>query len=173
MKFSSLMLLTTASVLLALSGPLSAKKEQELPEVTEDGLHRVHDSKMALVYAEPGADLSIYSKVQLLDAYVAFKKNWERDQRSRSAQPLHISSKDIDKIKTQLADEFKQEFTTVLEDESLSFVWSFITDEVGPGGQGQAEYDDLFDVTIDGISILRGSVRKPGGDSPFADTEAF
>ena len=127
MKFSSLMLLTTASVLLALSGPLCAKKEQELPEVTEDGLHRVHDSKMALVYAEPGADLSIYSKVQLLDAYVAFKKNWERDQRSRSAQPLHITSKDIEKIKNQLAAEFKQEFTTVLEDGGYPVV-----DQAGP-----------------------------------------
>lgn len=126
MKISSQMLLTTAAVLYALSTPLCAK-EQELPEVTEDGLHRVHDSKMALVYAEPGADLSVYTKVQLLDAYVAFKKNWERDQRSRSAQPLHISSKDIEKIKNQLAAEFRQEFTTVLEDGGYPVV-----DQAGP-----------------------------------------
>jgi hypothetical protein len=32
-------------------------KKQELPEVTVDGLHRVPDSKLAIVYAEPGADL--------------------------------------------------------------------------------------------------------------------
>lgn len=115
MKFFSLILLLIASALLTLSTPLCAKK-QELPDVTEDGLHRVPDSKLALVYVEPGADLSGYTKVMLLDAYVAFKKNWERDQRSRSAQPLNVTSRDVEKIKNNLAEEFRQEFTTVLED---------------------------------------------------------
>jgi Tol biopolymer transport system component len=64
-------------------------------------------------------------------------------------------------------------FTTVLDDETLTFDWAFITDEVGSGGQGQPQFDDLFDVTIDGNSILSGSVRKPGGSSPFPDTEAY
>ena len=64
-------------------------------------------------------------------------------------------------------------FTTVLPGESLCFQWAFLTDEVGPGGQGEPAYDDLFDVTINGISILRGSVRKPGGSSPYADTVGY
>ena len=126
MKFSSLLLLLTSSVLLTLSAPLSAKK-QEPPEVTEDGLHRVPDSRMALVYAEPGADLAVYQSVQLLDAYVAFKKNWERDQRSSSAQPLRVTSGDIERIKNNLAKEFKQVFTTVLEEGGYEVV-----DQAGP-----------------------------------------
>ncbi len=60
-------LLVSASVL---------AKQQELPEITEDGLHRVPDSRMAIVYAKPGANLSGYQSIQLLDAYVAFRKNW-------------------------------------------------------------------------------------------------
>jgi hypothetical protein len=106
-------LLTT--LLLSLPQLANAKK-QELPEVTEEGLHRVHDSKLAIVYAEPGASLAGYERVKLLDAYVAFKKNWERDQRTSSAQPLRITSKDVENIKNRLAEEFHAVFRQVLEE---------------------------------------------------------
>ena len=104
-----------ALVLLAITVSALAK-EQELPDVNEDGLHRVPDSKMAIVYADPEADLSGYRKVQLLDAYVAFKKNWERDQRSSSASAFKVTSSDIEKIKNSLAEEFQSVFTSVLEE---------------------------------------------------------
>jgi hypothetical protein len=64
-------------------------------------------------------------------------------------------------------------FTTTVADECLSFEWAFLTDELGPGQQGAGLYDDLFDVRIDGISVARGSVNKPGGSSPFNDTVAY
>jgi len=64
-------------------------------------------------------------------------------------------------------------FTTTTANETLSFNWSFLTDEIGPGGQGQANFDDLFDITIDGTSIVRGSVNKPGGISPYQDTAPY
>ena len=115
MNLAGLLVPATMTALITLSAPTVAS-QQELPEVTEDGLHRVPDSQMAIVYAEPGADLSGYSKVQLLEAYVAFKKNWERDQRSRSAQPLGVTSKNIEKMKNSLAEEFQIEFTKVLEE---------------------------------------------------------
>lgn len=67
MTFSDRLVLVTAAALLTLSTPLAAKK-QGLPEVTEDGLHRVHASGMALMSAEPGADLQGYVKVPLLEA---------------------------------------------------------------------------------------------------------
>ena len=105
-----------AAVLIVIAGPAAAKEPQELPQVTEDGLHLVPDSKMAIVYAEPGASLAGYRRVQLLDAYVAFRKNWERDQRSRSAQALRVTSKDVENIKNKLAQEFHEVFTEVLEE---------------------------------------------------------
>lgn len=100
---------------LFLSSSVCAKKD-DFPEITEDGLHRVQDSKMALVYAEPEADLSIYEHVILLDAHVAFKKNWARDQRTKSAQPLRINSKDIENIKNSLAEQFNEVFRETLEE---------------------------------------------------------
>jgi len=100
-------------VLGCLSGGLSAK--EELPEVTEDGLQRVHDTKMALVYAQPGANLAGYTEVILLDAQVAFKKNWERDQRTSSiSSGNRLNSKDIEGIKTRLATEFNEVFGKTL-----------------------------------------------------------
>jgi len=60
-------------------------------------------------------------------------------------------------------------FTTTDPGERLSFEWAFLTREVGQA----ATYDDLFDIRVDGISILRGSVNHPGGVSPFPDTPAY
>ncbi len=103
------------SLLIAVYSLNALAKKQEYPEVTEDGLHLVHDSKMAIVYAEPGADLAPYSRVILLEPTVAFKKNWARDQRSRSASKLSTSSRvNTKKIKQDLADEFEAIFTEAL-----------------------------------------------------------
>ncbi len=60
-------------------------------------------------------------------------------------------------------------FTTTAAGENLSFRWAFITSEVGQSGT----CDDLFDVTLNGISVLSGSVNHPGGVSPFPDTPAY
>ena len=87
-------------------------KKQELPEVNEDGLHLVKDSKMAIVYVEPGADLAVYKRVMLLTPEVAFKKNWERDLKSRSASK--ISRVNTKKIKKDLAEEFETMFAETL-----------------------------------------------------------
>lgn len=101
-------------------------KTQELPEVTEDGLHRVSDSKMAIVYAEPGANLAQYRRVKLLETTVAFKKNWARDQRRNSVDPLRITPNDIEKIKNSLAAEFHEIFRNTLEEGGYQVV-----DEIG------------------------------------------
>ncbi len=108
------MVLLITSLLFGSTSLMAAK--QPLPEVTEDGLHRVPDSKLAVVYAEPGADLAPYQRVKLLDAYVAFKKNWARDQRSRSADRLRVTSKDVENIKNNLSKEFHAVFKKTLED---------------------------------------------------------
>jgi len=116
MKLFKIFVISLIIVLTAMAGTAIAKQD-ELPEVTEDGLHRVPDSKLAIVYAEPGADLAQYQRIKLLDANVAFKKNWARNQRSRSASMLGgVSSRDIEKIKNNLAQEFNTVFRKTLED---------------------------------------------------------
>ena len=93
----------------------SMAKDQEWPEITEDGLHRVHDAELAVVYAEPGADLAGYGKVMISEPSVAFKKNWDRDMRSGSASKLSTSSRvNTTRIKKDLALAFETVFTDKL-----------------------------------------------------------
>ena len=112
---TSKMLIFTALFLFpTIPGGLALANDRELPEVTAEGLHRVPDSKLAIVYADPDADLSVYDSVKILEPYVAFKKNWERKQRSSSAHPLALRSADIEKMKVTMANEFTDVFTQVL-----------------------------------------------------------
>jgi hypothetical protein len=103
--------LASFSLLITVS---STYAKEELPQTTIEGLERVEDSKLALVYVEPGADFSQYSRIYMVDTYVAFKKNWRRDQ-NRSANPHKISYNDMDKMKAELAGLFRDIFTEVLE----------------------------------------------------------
>jgi hypothetical protein len=115
------------SLVLALYSLSALAEKQEFPEVTEDGLHLVDNSRMSVVYVEPGADLAPYTRVQLLEPEVAFKKNWERNQRSRSVSKLSVSSTvNTKKIKKDLAEEFGVVFTKTLEEGGYE-----LTDEAG------------------------------------------
>ena len=115
MEYPKHLTLLLTTLLIGLATPALAKKEK-LPDVTEDGLRLVPNSNLAIVYAEPGASLAGYDRVIILDPYVAFKKNWERDQRNSSAGSLRMTSSDIEQIKNKLASEFKTVFTQVLEE---------------------------------------------------------
>ncbi len=121
MKHHRLLTVFLGMLLCCATGTAIAK-QADLPDVTEDGLHRVPDSRMAIVYAEPGADLALYSRVNLMDVYVAFKKNWERNQRSSSAGSFKVTSRDIEKIRTTLAEEFYAVFKKTLEDRGYGVV---------------------------------------------------
>lgn len=111
--------LTIAALTLLIAIPfchLQAKSD-DLPQVTVEGLQRVEDSKLAIVYADPDADLSIYDSVMLLETYVAFKKNWERNQRSSSSSlSMRVKPSDMEKMKNTMAEEFHDVFSKVLTD---------------------------------------------------------
>ena len=110
-----------------LLAPAAMAKNDSLPEVTEQGLHRVPDSRLAVVYAEPGADLSIYDSVKIVDVYVAFKKNWERDHnRSASSLSTRVKPRDMERIKTSLAEQFHDVFSEVLTEGGYQ-----VTEETG------------------------------------------
>jgi hypothetical protein len=92
-----------------------AKEKKELPEYTVEGLQLVPNSKkMAVVYAEPGANLSQYKRVYLVDPYVAFKKNWQRDQNRTYTNKVRTS--DMDRIKIDVSKLFMEVFTEELEE---------------------------------------------------------
>jgi hypothetical protein len=125
MKTTRITTLTALVVMLAMT-TLANAGDQDFPEVTEEGLQRVHDSKMALVYADPDADLSQYDAILMTDPYVAFRKNWLRDQRTQSVNPLRVTTNDVEKIKKNLSEEFKTVFTEKLEAAGYA-----LTDSVG------------------------------------------
>jgi hypothetical protein len=102
--------LLTAVFGLLMSSVVSAKTE--FPDVTEEGLIKLKDTDLSLVYAKQGVDLSIYDKVWLVDATVAFKKNWKRDQNRSYANK--VTARDVERIKTGMAELFREVFTETL-----------------------------------------------------------
>ncbi|MDB4470907.1 DUF3313 domain-containing protein, partial [Deltaproteobacteria bacterium] len=86
----------------------------DLPAVSHDGLHLMPDSKLRAVYMKPGADLSQYDKIALLDCYVSFKKNWQRDHNQQENFDQRVSDKDMKEIRDRVAKEFAKEMTKVL-----------------------------------------------------------
>jgi len=102
------------SLALLLSAPPGAfAQKQEPPQDTHDGLTLVPDRKVAAAYMDSEADLSVYDKIMILDCYVAFKKDWQRDQKKAGSR-ISISSSDMEKIKTDVAGLFREVFTEKL-----------------------------------------------------------
>ena len=77
-------------------------------EVTHDGLERVHKSKAERAWVKPGVDFSQYTEVGLLDCFVSFRRNW------RTSHP-GVRTRDMERIKTALSEEFRTVFTEALE----------------------------------------------------------
>lgn len=94
----------------AVATPVWAKKD--LPAVNDEGMELVKNSELAVVYADPGADLSIYNRIWLEDATVSFKKNWLRKQNSGSVH--RIRNSDMKRIEEDVATLFREVFTEEL-----------------------------------------------------------
>lgn len=91
-----------------------------------ENLEPLPGAKAALVEIDPNADFTTYKRIKLLDAFVAFKKGWERNQQ-RSGSRMRISSSDMERIKSDVAELFNQVFAEVLEADD-GYV---VTDEAG------------------------------------------
>ena len=106
-----------SSALLLSASPGAFAQEQDLAGETYDGLTLVPDSTVAVAYVDPDADFSIYDKIMILDCYVSFRKDWEKDHTRSSGSRIRISSKDIEKIKADVADLFREVFTEKLSED--------------------------------------------------------
>ena len=107
---------------IATISPAFAKSK---PEVDSEGMELVKKSKLATVYADPGADLSIYDRIWLQDATVSFKKNWQRDQ--NRSYPLKVRNSDMLRIQEDVATLFMEVFTKELTENGYQMV-----EEAGP-----------------------------------------
>ena len=82
--------------------------------MSHDGLYLLPDTKVRAVYMKPGADLSQYDKIVLLDTYVAFAKNWQRDHNEQASFEDRVSDKDMKEIRDRVSKEFAKVFTEAL-----------------------------------------------------------
>ncbi len=94
----------------------SAASAQDWPKTSHDGLELQADTGGAVVYWRDGATLKGYSKIYLVEAAVAFQKNWQRDQNAKTVSASNrISSSDMEAIKRSLSDEFRAVFVDELQ----------------------------------------------------------
>ncbi|MEH6571232.1 MAG: DUF3313 family protein [Halioglobus sp.] len=109
-------LTTYIAMCLLLLFSVSAVAKDKLPETSHDGLKLQNDTKLAAVYLKPGESLEGYDKVTILDVYVAFKKNWQRNyNQDTMGLDGRVNDKDIVVIKKRLAGEFKTIFSRELQ----------------------------------------------------------
>jgi len=104
-----------AVLALAASPGLSASEEPAA--VSPEGLHLVKKTHSRLVYVRPGASLGQYRRVAILDCYVQFEKDWERDFNASQADlEARVTDADVQRMKTDLAAEFKKVFAKELQE---------------------------------------------------------
>jgi hypothetical protein len=115
MKLPVAMVFLVSTLMLAPTGEAREKP----PEIDNHGLHLVHHSDLRLVYTLPDTDFSVYDKAILVDAYVAFKKNWKREHNDGLTR---ITNQEMEKIKGRVADEFRTVFTAELEKQGIPVV---------------------------------------------------
>jgi hypothetical protein len=92
--------------------PAATPASSEPPQTSLEGLELVEKDRRGEIYADPGVDWSIYEKIQLDKATVAFRRNWQRDQ--NRSQSFRVKASDMEKIKSGLSELFDTIFVEEL-----------------------------------------------------------
>jgi len=121
MKITMNIFIKSALVLVCFLAVNTVFAKDEPAETTYDGLVLVKDSKVDMAYALPGADLSAYTKIMILEPHIAFKKNWQQEQ-NRKRMSGRVSDKDMERIIRRGKDLFGYVFVDVLEENGYTVV---------------------------------------------------
>lgn len=153
---SNKILFAILAVVFALATSSSVWAKKSLPAINDEGMELVKDSKLATVYADPGADLSIYNRIWLQDATVAFKKNWQRDQ--NRSNPFKVRTKDMERIQEDVATLFREVFTKELLDGGYE-----MTEEIG---------DDVLLVkpAIVDLDVIAPDIQRTGRTFSYSES---
>jgi Protein of unknown function (DUF3313) len=93
------------------------------PQTDKDGLVLKTQTKQRLIYVRPGATLAPYDRVALLDCYVEFQKDWQKEyNESKIGLAGRVSDSDVERMKQGLAAEFKKVFSRELENGGYKIV---------------------------------------------------
>jgi hypothetical protein len=122
----------------------------ELPKTTPDGMQLVKQTKSRIVYAMPGATLDSYTKVALVDCYVAFKKDWDKDYNRSTPIDRRVRPDDMERIKKDMAAEFRKVLT-----EELTKAGHEVVDQTGPDVV-------IIRPAIINLDVMAPDVRGPG-----------
>jgi hypothetical protein len=107
-------LLSTFFIFGMAAAPAAALAESEPPQISLEGLELVEKDRRGELYADPDIDWSVYDKIQLDTATVAFRKRWQRDQ--NRYQTFKVRASDMEKIKSNLSELFDKVFTEELSE---------------------------------------------------------
>jgi hypothetical protein len=114
-KFTS-MLMSLALVVAAMPGAAIADDES----ISFDGLKLLEDSGVAMAYIDPDADFSVFQRIMILDPFVSFTSDWQRDQNRNRRR--NINARDMERIKTDTANLFRDVFIEQLESAGFEVV---------------------------------------------------
>jgi hypothetical protein len=84
---------------------------EPLPGTSQDGLELRKQTKQRVVYVKPGAMVSQYESVSILDPYIEFSKTWIRDYNSSARGATRkITDQDLEKARQDLSTRFNTIF---------------------------------------------------------------
>jgi hypothetical protein len=113
-RAAPILALVVASLFSLIAEADSASKA--VKDIADGDLELRHVSDLRSVYVLPGASLSPYKRIALLDCFVEFEKNWQKDYNAEArGVGRRITEKDMERIKKEVADEFRNVFTKELE----------------------------------------------------------
>jgi hypothetical protein len=112
---SGLRTILGAALAAALCAACASDTSTRDPEVTHDGLERAPNSRVKRAWVKPDVDFSQYTEVSLLDCFVSFRRNWRMNHPG-------VRTRDMERIKSTLSDEFRQVFTEALENDRYPVV---------------------------------------------------
>lgn len=122
--------LLALGILFAAVTNAAAAQRTEPPETTIDGLVRVPDSKVGLLYVQPGATLSPYARILLLDPHVSFVAGYKNRMNDRLHQTARVTDADMENMKVALARLFREEFTDELQNNGGYVLVDGVADDV-------------------------------------------
>ena len=102
--------------LFMLHAPAAQAADQQWEQTSPDGLQLSRTLPYGAIYMKPGATFEQYKRLALLDCFVQFAKDWQRNYNQDEPDlEMQVSQGDMNRIKTELAAEFKRVFTQELQ----------------------------------------------------------
>lgn len=152
-------ILLTVLILFLTSSFNSLANPGNPPEITVDGLHRVKDTKMALVYAKPNVDLSQYNRIYLTEPQISFTKHWLQTQNSIPNQT--VRKEDMERIKTELAALFMEVFRDELQNNGGYVLVNGVAEDVLIVHPAIVDLD-VFSPDVPGTAGSRSAIPSAG-----------